>query len=56
MLSSVNLKSLAKQARALLIHEDFGVDINKIWHTTKKQLNVLKNNVAPVNISVIKCK
>lgn len=34
--------------RNLLIHEYFGVDIDTVWHTAKKQLPLLKFNLSKI--------
>ena len=35
--------------RNLLIHEYFGVDIDTVWHTAKKQLPALKNQLTEIS-------
>lgn len=34
--------------RNILIHEYFGVDVDTVWHTAKKQLPILKKQIADI--------
>ena len=38
-----------KGMRNILIHEYFGVDINTVWHTAKKYLPLLKQQLEAIS-------